>query len=588
MANQFLVKETMAAMRGLSATEITALQNGTYDGVELLGYYQKGDTPAPIVYYLVPTTPDPGPDDGGSVIHASSIKLQHQFVGHFDAVYFGMSQSKSFSENKTITQRVINYAATNKLKSVNFPKWFILVYSDYIIPRDISINSYGSTLEEKKYLNNININGTPVNEVCSVAPYHMGMILETSDVNGVPLENHNARMKSIVMRHNGRSEFQESYTFAGRRTHLYNYKGIANILITSGSVSGGNLIIRLNGIDYNISVPPDSSKQQIQELIRSQNYDSYFTHATILGDTVQIFPRTNTVHIVRNKLSVDGNYNLFLEGQQYQIPVLATDTCYQIATKLWQAPVFSDKYHVYREGVAVTFINKLPSGYISTTLNIISNNTDANLSTSVIGYQNQYNGIVLTKDGSAPARTGFGMWAARNHTVEVADSFAIIADSDNNETNGMSATLTLQNERSGFSKRIRVLQNGDGAVTGTNTSQILQLWKDSGWVETRFSEVERLKFIGTTRDIRSSKLNNEDALYVTNNLGTDFIVRISDSGGIELKQGGSWLPVKPILSGSSANRPLSAITGQEYFDTTLERPIWRKGTVWIDATGSEV
>ncbi|ULT25766.1 hypothetical protein KUH03_01850 [Sphingobacterium sp. E70] len=60
MANQFLVKETMAAMRGLSAAEITALQNGTYDGVQLLGYYEKGDTPAPIIYYLAPTTPDPG------------------------------------------------------------------------------------------------------------------------------------------------------------------------------------------------------------------------------------------------------------------------------------------------------------------------------------------------------------------------------------------------------------------------------------------------------------------------------------------------------------------------------------------------
>ncbi|ULT25785.1 hypothetical protein KUH03_01950 [Sphingobacterium sp. E70] len=42
MANQFLVKETMAAMRDLSAAEITALQSGTYEGVQLLGYYEKG------------------------------------------------------------------------------------------------------------------------------------------------------------------------------------------------------------------------------------------------------------------------------------------------------------------------------------------------------------------------------------------------------------------------------------------------------------------------------------------------------------------------------------------------------------------
>jgi len=66
MANQFLIKETMAAMKVLSAAEITALQVETYDGVQLLGYYEKGDTPAPIVYYYMNplTDPDPGVDDG--------------------------------------------------------------------------------------------------------------------------------------------------------------------------------------------------------------------------------------------------------------------------------------------------------------------------------------------------------------------------------------------------------------------------------------------------------------------------------------------------------------------------------------------
>ncbi|WP_104381325.1 hypothetical protein [Sphingobacterium sp. HMA12] len=84
MANQFLIKETMAAMRSLSAAEITALQAGTYEGVQLLGYYEKGDTPAPIIYYLAPMTPDPGPDDGGSVLVVAGMKLYHIFNGELD------------------------------------------------------------------------------------------------------------------------------------------------------------------------------------------------------------------------------------------------------------------------------------------------------------------------------------------------------------------------------------------------------------------------------------------------------------------------------------------------------------------------
>jgi len=51
MANQFLIKSTMAAMRAMSTSEKNDLQIGVYEGVLLLGYYEKGDTPAPIIYY---------------------------------------------------------------------------------------------------------------------------------------------------------------------------------------------------------------------------------------------------------------------------------------------------------------------------------------------------------------------------------------------------------------------------------------------------------------------------------------------------------------------------------------------------------
>jgi len=89
MANQFLIKNTMQLMKNLSSSEIATLEDGTYAGVQLLGYYEKGDTPAPIIYYLAPTTPDPGIDDGGSVIVTT---VGNKLVHHFDIVfpeYFG-------------------------------------------------------------------------------------------------------------------------------------------------------------------------------------------------------------------------------------------------------------------------------------------------------------------------------------------------------------------------------------------------------------------------------------------------------------------------------------------------------------------
>lgn len=61
----------------------------------MLGYYEKGDTPAPIIYHYVDlqNEPDPGSDDGGSVVQAGGIKLEHKFsTDEVDLRYFPDSQ----------------------------------------------------------------------------------------------------------------------------------------------------------------------------------------------------------------------------------------------------------------------------------------------------------------------------------------------------------------------------------------------------------------------------------------------------------------------------------------------------------------
>jgi hypothetical protein len=47
------------------------------------------------------------------------------------------------------------------------------------------------------------------------------------------------------------------------------------------------------------------------------------------------------------------------------------------------------------------------------------------------------------------------------------------------------------------------------------------------------------------------------------------------------------------LSGTTANRPISTVqiplpVGQQFFDTTLTRPIWWTGSKWIKADGTVV
>ena len=41
-------------------------------------------------------------------------------------------------------------------------------------------------------------------------------------------------------------------------------------------------------------------------------------------------------------------------------------------------------------------------------------------------------------------------------------------------------------------------------------------------------------------------------------------------------------------TGSTVGRPLQPRVGQQYFDTTLNKPVFFSGTAWVDATGQEV
>ncbi|MGJ1436092.1 hypothetical protein [Sphingobacterium siyangense] len=151
MANQFLIKETMQSMKALGSTEITALEDGTYNGVQLLGYHEKGDTPAPIIYYLVPVDQDPGPEDEGSVIDANGIKLYHDFTGgNLDIRYFGVADTPL--DNYFFVQKAFDYA-DGKGCTVIIPKMIndILLSNTVTVGTDTIVDFKGSFLKLQSF-----------------------------------------------------------------------------------------------------------------------------------------------------------------------------------------------------------------------------------------------------------------------------------------------------------------------------------------------------------------------------------------------------------------------------------------------------
>lgn len=56
---------------------------------------------------------------------------------------------------------------------------------------------------------------------------------------------------------------------------------------------------------------------------------------------------------------------------------------------------------------------------------------------------------------------------------------------------------------------------------------------------------------------------------------------------VNVNIGGATYNVKHV--GATDERPVSGIlTGFQYFDTDLGKPIWWNGESWVDATGTEV
>ncbi|MDF2476953.1 MAG: hypothetical protein K0S24_2436 [Sphingobacterium sp.] len=155
MANQFLIKETVEAMRNLSASEIAGLQgtNPTYAGIELLGYYEKGDTPTSLFYYPVSSSPDP--DDGGSIIAIGQIKLEAAFSSGVDCKYFGAQRSDILPESEVISifenwQNYVNstdgkYFAPTKSATTYYLYKPLYIQKSFICQEDMPVWMYLST-----------------------------------------------------------------------------------------------------------------------------------------------------------------------------------------------------------------------------------------------------------------------------------------------------------------------------------------------------------------------------------------------------------------------------------------------------------
>lgn len=119
--NEYLEKDTMTEMKNLTHTEVLLLKMNFYKGVRLGGYYIKGDTPAPVTYYLSDSV---APDDEGSLVTAGAVRLFHQFIKEVDVAYFGAKQD-GITNNTPIIQRAANLGLPLLIRNVNSGSYYM-------------------------------------------------------------------------------------------------------------------------------------------------------------------------------------------------------------------------------------------------------------------------------------------------------------------------------------------------------------------------------------------------------------------------------------------------------------------------------
>jgi hypothetical protein len=76
------------------------------------------------------------------------------------------------------------------------------------------------------------------------------------------------------------------------------------------------------------------------------------------------------------------------------------------------------------------------------------------------------------------------------------------------------------------------------------------------------------------------------ALFLRSDGSVDTSIYIKNSGVNSLY---GWVPLQPVMVGTTAQRPTVTSVGFQYYDTTLYKPIWfAGGGIWKDATGTNV
>ncbi|KKO89032.1 hypothetical protein AAW12_22980 [Sphingobacterium sp. Ag1] len=630
MANQFLIKNTMQEMKTLDSTEIAALQNGTYTGVQLLGYYEKGDTPAPIVYYYVNplTDPDPGGDDGGSVIEVQGSKFIHNFqVLYFS--YFG-ALADGVADDSLCIKKALTLIKESKCSKLMIEKGIYKITTqasiDFIDLEGIEILSEeGAYFLNDDFANDlITASATFVGNkatITTAVPHGFidGLQVVLTDFSD---PSYNGLYKICEV---GVNSF--SYTLAAtptanavgktRRSNIDNtflklsncrnckidlsFKGtIQNVAVQyrlgwvviklQDGCSGMSVNLNTEGVSYGIfsgEYGKDKGNLTRSSLNVKSNNTGYPIALWKSGDFCRFNVEALDVHRGIYAAAVN-NSSITVVGKNYDVAGVLISN-HVVGTTLYGC----DNLDIQITDIGTDKPVRLPLvGKIRNTVAIYGSNEPGdveikNLNIDIKSVNAKYTTGLFVKTAAASHKvsnlniTGF-IDRRKLTDEEMAYECTIGDDPDNlagSYTNIVFHSWKVYNPASGTTKPL-VLKprhlEGDIVFNDfySNSPQIIAIPLHRSVV----FPVAKLIAGGDPNGNIGGKLGD---LY-TNNTGTTLDTSVFVKYNNSPNQG--WYPMQPIIFGATINRPtLSASNrGFSYYDTTIGKPVWWLGSSWLD------
>lgn len=541
--------DTVAQLRSLDPYLLHLIKVGYYNGVKLNGYYTKNDTPKPLNYYVSTTSKA---DDGGSVFALGSVKIEHKFDILYPE-YFG-SRGDGISDDTTPMQKV--FGLLNTFKKLNLERSYL---------KKSKITWVGENIGGYE----INCKGRVINDDC-----------DGFDITA-------------------------NYSQVEIKTELINSpSGTRNGILTQGTSTTYNLTAMIRDATSNWNVATEQNKCfecSFKILARGRG-------ATMATEKkgIGILPRfgiNNSYISCKTLYTYRGLYIPVMvpePGVAYTNEGSTFDGCHFLA---------SDRC-VEINPVTFVTINNCVIDLADTHALYLNGVSRSNVSNCWMGVTNNYKddpnfGVVVTSSkGVMLSNIVFGTPRANGIVFQNSQNIFV----DNIYNGNVNGQLTSFRINSDCSMMYIASQLVNFNIQNLNNSRILNYGSanynqnitslgnglvPSTLMTNKFGS-RIMPLGGQLTNVLEVFSSSDDANANNFQIGKTnqgLLVRHSGTGGWETKVISTY-PIDTPRKGTTSERPTALHAtkdiGFEYFDTTLIKPIWWKGSGWVDSSGGAV